>query len=102
MRGNADDEFFDNINEIFICLVGAAIRHCLKGWQTGEYVEQGRGSDFKYDTAASKYTLRQYTLRQMADITGILRNIRYLPSLTHHLEHSPAHTAKSLVSCNKG
>ena len=102
MRGNADDEFFNNINEVFIYLVGATIHHCLKGWQTGEYVEQGRGSDFKYDTAASEYTLHQIvdTLRQMADTTAILMNIRHLPSLTHYLEHSPAHTAKSFVGHN--
>ena len=38
MRGNFDSEFFDNINEVFVCLVGTAIRHCLKSWETGEYV----------------------------------------------------------------
>ncbi|RPB18247.1 hypothetical protein L211DRAFT_773186, partial [Terfezia boudieri ATCC MYA-4762] len=39
MRGNFDDTFFESINEVFICLVSSAIRHCLKSWATGVYVE---------------------------------------------------------------
>jgi len=55
MRGYFDDTFFDSINEVFICLVTSAMRHCLKSWTTGVYVEPGRNADFKYETTASKY-----------------------------------------------
>jgi len=55
MRGHFDDTFFDSINEVFICLVTSAMRHCLKAWTTGVYVEPGRNADFKYETTASKY-----------------------------------------------
>jgi hypothetical protein len=54
MRGHFDDTFFDSINEVFICLVTSAMRHCLKAWTTGVYVEPGRNADFKYETTASK------------------------------------------------
>ncbi|RPB20033.1 hypothetical protein L211DRAFT_764361, partial [Terfezia boudieri ATCC MYA-4762] len=39
MWGHADDHFFDSINEVFICLVISTMRHCLKTWMTGVYVE---------------------------------------------------------------
>jgi len=55
MRCHFDDTFFDSINEVFICLVTSAMRHCLKAWTTGVYVETGRNADFKYETTASKY-----------------------------------------------
>lgn len=51
MRGNTDDTFFESINPVFICLVASALRHCLKAWTTGVYVEP---PDFKYETAKSK------------------------------------------------
>jgi hypothetical protein len=51
MRGNTDDTFFDSINEVFICLVASALRHCLKAWTTGVYVD---APDFKYETGKSK------------------------------------------------
>jgi hypothetical protein len=54
MRGHFDDNFFDSINEVFICLVCSAMRHCLKAWTTGVYAEPGRNADFKYETTASK------------------------------------------------
>jgi len=52
MRGNRDVKFFDNINPVFICLVAAALRHCLKELKGGE--QAGEPIDFKYETAASK------------------------------------------------
>lgn len=55
MRGNIDDTFFDSINEVFICLVCSAMRHCLKAWRTGVYVEPARNEHFKYETATSMY-----------------------------------------------
>ncbi|KAF8444338.1 hypothetical protein BGX38DRAFT_1260974 [Terfezia claveryi] len=39
MCGNSDDTFFDSINEVFICLVTSAMRHCLKAWTTGVHLE---------------------------------------------------------------
>jgi len=54
MRGHFDNTFFDSINEVFICLVTSAIRHCLKAWTTVVYVEPERNADFKYETTTSK------------------------------------------------
>ena len=54
MRCNFDDIFFDSINEVFICLVTSAMRHCLKAWTTGVYVDPGKSAEFKYETTASK------------------------------------------------
>jgi len=55
MRGYFDHTFFDSINEVFVCLVTSAMRHCLKAWITGFYVEPGRNADIKYEATASKY-----------------------------------------------
>ena len=52
MHGNWDIKFFDNINSVFICLVAAALWHCLKELKGREQV--GEPIDFKYETAASK------------------------------------------------
>ncbi|RPB18856.1 hypothetical protein L211DRAFT_853735 [Terfezia boudieri ATCC MYA-4762] len=55
MRGNFDSSFFDSINEVFICLVACAMRHCLKTWSTGVYVEPAKNADFKYATTVSTW-----------------------------------------------
>ncbi|KAF8422310.1 hypothetical protein BGX38DRAFT_1147315 [Terfezia claveryi] len=55
MRGNFDATFFDSINEVFICLVASAMRHCLKTWTTGVYVEPPKTEVFKYDTTVTTY-----------------------------------------------
>ncbi|KAF8417017.1 hypothetical protein BGX38DRAFT_1280801 [Terfezia claveryi] len=55
MRGNFNETFFDSINEVFICLVTSAMRHCLKAWTTGVYMEPPKTGDFKYDTSISTY-----------------------------------------------
>jgi len=52
MRGNLDMKFFDNINPVFICLVTAALRHCLKELKGGE--QAGEPIDFHYKTATIK------------------------------------------------
>ena len=52
MNGNWDVKFFDNINPVFICLVVAALRHCLNQLKGGELA--GEPIDFKYEMAASK------------------------------------------------
>ncbi|RPB19280.1 hypothetical protein L211DRAFT_767513, partial [Terfezia boudieri ATCC MYA-4762] len=39
MRGKRDSKFFDKINNVFICLVAAAMQHCLKELRTGEASE---------------------------------------------------------------
>ncbi|KAF8422900.1 hypothetical protein EV426DRAFT_151422 [Tirmania nivea] len=57
MQGNFDDSFFDSINEVFICLVTSAMRHCLKAWSTGVYVELPKKAEFKYQSSASKYCI---------------------------------------------
>ncbi|KAF8445132.1 hypothetical protein BGX38DRAFT_1260863 [Terfezia claveryi] len=55
MRGNSDDTFFDSINEVFICLVTSAMRHCLKAWTTGVYVEPPSTANFRYDTTITTW-----------------------------------------------
>lgn len=57
MRGNFDETFFDSINEVFVCLVTSAMRHCLKAWATGVYIEPPKTAEFKYETAASEFSL---------------------------------------------
>ena len=52
MRGHTDDRFFDSINEVFFCLVASAIRHVLKAWSTGVFIESTLVNAFKYETAA--------------------------------------------------
>ncbi|KAF8414715.1 hypothetical protein EV426DRAFT_700360 [Tirmania nivea] len=47
--------FFDSINEVFICLVTSAMRHCLKGWTTGIYEERPKSQEFKYETTIRTY-----------------------------------------------
>ncbi|KAF8415920.1 hypothetical protein EV426DRAFT_706044 [Tirmania nivea] len=55
MQGNFDNSFFDSINEVFICLVTSAMRHCLKGWTTGVYEEPSKSQEFKYETTIRIY-----------------------------------------------
>ncbi|KAF8416449.1 hypothetical protein EV426DRAFT_705920 [Tirmania nivea] len=55
MRGNFDDAFFNSINEVFICLVTSAMRHCLKGWITGSCEETPKSHEFKYETTIATY-----------------------------------------------
>ncbi|RPB20013.1 hypothetical protein L211DRAFT_852720 [Terfezia boudieri ATCC MYA-4762] len=55
MRGNYDENFFDSINEVFICLVTSAMCHCLKAWTTGIYVEPPNMGDFKYHTTVTTW-----------------------------------------------
>ncbi|KAF8420290.1 hypothetical protein BGX38DRAFT_1280236 [Terfezia claveryi] len=55
MRRNSDDTFFDSINEVFICLVTSAMRHCLKAWTTEMYVEPPSTGNFRYDTTVTTY-----------------------------------------------
>ncbi|KAF8425421.1 hypothetical protein BGX38DRAFT_1147170 [Terfezia claveryi] len=55
IRGNFDETFFDSINEVFICLVTSAMRHCLKSWTTGVYVEPSKTGNFKYDISISTW-----------------------------------------------
>ena len=52
MRGNREVKFFDKINMAFVCLVAAAIQHCLKECVLGEQVRNKELIDFNYDTAA--------------------------------------------------
>ena len=52
MRENIGESFFESLNEVFICLVVSAMRHCLKAWRTGIFEQP---SEFKYVTAQSKY-----------------------------------------------
>jgi len=54
MNRNRDPEFLERINGVFICFVATIIRHCLKMWRSGEYLDDG--PDFKYETACRKCT----------------------------------------------
>ncbi|KAF8460145.1 hypothetical protein BDZ91DRAFT_739620 [Kalaharituber pfeilii] len=47
MRGIIDPTFFDSINGIFICLVCAALYHCLDAWKSGVCIPSSR-NEFKY------------------------------------------------------
>ena len=55
MRGTIEENFFDGINEVFICLVAWTIRHCLQSWVTGVYVQPSTNEQFKYQTAISGF-----------------------------------------------
>lgn len=59
-KGSKEPAFLEKINGAFICLVAAAIRHCLKAWKTGDY--DPKSPDFKYQTAWCR--LIQYLLRE--------------------------------------
>ncbi|KAF8455731.1 hypothetical protein BGX38DRAFT_1257986 [Terfezia claveryi] len=63
MRGNSDDTFFDSINEVFICLVTSAMRHCLKAWTTGVYVEPPSTGNFRYDTTVTTWNAHPRKVR---------------------------------------
>ena len=45
-------EFFANINDMFVCLIGMAIQHCLKEWRTGTVAEEQ--VDFKSESVGGK------------------------------------------------
>jgi len=45
-------DFFANINDTFVCLIGMAIQHCLKEWRTGTVAEEQ--VDFKSESAGGK------------------------------------------------
>jgi len=45
-------EFFANINDTFVCLIGTAIQHCFKEWRTGTVAEEQ--VDFKSESAGGK------------------------------------------------
>jgi len=75
MRGHFDDTFFDSINEVFICLVTSAMRHSVKAWTTGVYIEPGRNANFKYETTASKY----HTSDAREPKSDEFRNIEKIP-----------------------
>ena len=54
MRWNIDETFFDRINEVFICLVASTIRHCLKSWVTGVYVEPSMNEHITNEKVVSR------------------------------------------------
>jgi len=54
MKGNRHPEFRERIDGVFICFIATVIRHCLKIWRSGEYLDDG--PDFKYETDWHKYT----------------------------------------------
>ena len=55
MRGHCDDLFLHSINEVFICLVTCAIRHALKSWTTGVYVDLPKAVEFTYSNTVRTY-----------------------------------------------
>jgi len=61
-QGHREPDFMNRINRVFICLVASAIRHCLKAWRTGEFVE---GRDFKYETAWGRLNNQIYLAAQL-------------------------------------
>jgi hypothetical protein len=61
MRGNIDETFFEKINGVFICLVVSSIRHCLKCWVTGVYVQPSKNEHFMYQTAISEFISYRHT-----------------------------------------
>ncbi|RPB17874.1 hypothetical protein L211DRAFT_854692, partial [Terfezia boudieri ATCC MYA-4762] len=65
MRGNFDDTFFESINEVFICLVSSAMRHCLKSWATGVYLEPPKTEEFKYDTSVATWNAHPRKVRSL-------------------------------------
>jgi len=65
-RGFVETHFFDSINEVFICLVASAMRHCLKLWRTGLYVEPARSAEFRYETSVSMF-MACYAMRTEED-----------------------------------
>ncbi|KAF8416049.1 hypothetical protein BGX38DRAFT_1147651 [Terfezia claveryi] len=65
MRGNFDETFFDSINKVFICLVTSVMRHCLKSWTIGVYVEPPKTGDFKYDTSISTWNANPRKVRTL-------------------------------------
>ncbi|RPB18125.1 hypothetical protein L211DRAFT_854434 [Terfezia boudieri ATCC MYA-4762] len=75
MRGKRVGKFFDNINHVFICLVAAAMQHCLKELKTGEATE---AIEFKYEMAAATFHCLQNTwgLYDEKVRTLILANIK--------------------------
>ena len=75
-RGNTCLKFLESINEVFICLVVSAIRHCLKAWLTGVFVKPTRSEQFKYATTISKYNFSG--LEQQ--VTFIDTYTRFLPT----------------------
>ena len=50
-----DKEYFQSVNEVFICLVTSAMRHCLKAWKTGVYVKPLISEEFKYESSAGSF-----------------------------------------------
>ena len=56
MRGHFDAKFFPLINEVFVCLVASAMRHALKSWKIGVYVEPTKHREIKYETSISMFT----------------------------------------------
>ncbi|RPB23549.1 hypothetical protein L211DRAFT_849813 [Terfezia boudieri ATCC MYA-4762] len=75
MREKRNSKFFNNINHVFICLVAAAMQHCLKELKTGEATE---AVEFKYETAAATFYHLQNTwgLYDEKVRTLILANIK--------------------------
>ncbi|KAF8460849.1 hypothetical protein BDZ91DRAFT_738420 [Kalaharituber pfeilii] len=62
MRGVVDPEFFDSINDIFICLVCTALYHCLEAWRSGVCIPAGR-NEFKHRTAGEHFRRIRDTFR---------------------------------------
>ncbi|KAF8415578.1 hypothetical protein BGX38DRAFT_1281248 [Terfezia claveryi] len=86
-RGNCDESFFDAINEVFICLVTSAMRHCLKAWMTGVYVEPPSATKFKYDSTVS------------SSLSDAYSNV---PTVFGHLECPPKESTYAPIGGHKG
>ncbi|KAF8418457.1 hypothetical protein BGX38DRAFT_1280580 [Terfezia claveryi] len=85
--GELDESFFDAINEVFICLVTSAMRHCLKAWMTGVYVEPPSVTKFKYDSTVS------------SSLSDAYSNV---PMVFGHLECPPKESTYAPIGGHKG
>ncbi|KAF8428822.1 hypothetical protein BGX38DRAFT_1146991 [Terfezia claveryi] len=94
MHGNFDETSFNSINKVFICLVTSAMRHCLKSWTTGVYMEPPKTGDFKYNTSISTWNAHPRKAKQSTQLAWqrIPDGMRRLAHAEEDEDHSLANS----------
>ena len=87
-----DKDFFQSINEVFICLVASALSHCLKARKTGVYVKPLRSEEFKYESSAGRFRAcptcrRECPTRRIRLLTHTGTYKRFLTTWDAHRPH---------------
>ena len=86
-RGFIENQFFDSINEGFVCLFASAMRHGLNLWRTGLYVEPTRSNEFPYESCVGMFIVSSYVI--LLVLKRKINKDRNVLTITCNMEKAP-------------